>query len=85
MSGALFFGVRSAGWIGEEDPVVQARDILEWTVKAEELGFDVLFVGDRLLTEADSQEEMAVYGAAMLDPFVMFTDVSLPRSTTRRG
>jgi alkanesulfonate monooxygenase SsuD/methylene tetrahydromethanopterin reductase-like flavin-dependent oxidoreductase (luciferase family) len=83
MSGAQFFSVRSAGWIGEEDPAVQAGDIFEWTVKAEKLGFDVLFVGDRHLAEADSREEMAVYGAAVLDPFVMFTDASLPRSTGR--
>jgi probable F420-dependent oxidoreductase len=74
MSGAPFFGVRPAGWMGE-DPVAQARGILEWAVKAEELGFDVLFVGDRLLAEAHSKEGMAVYDAAMLDPFVMLTAV----------
>jgi alkanesulfonate monooxygenase SsuD/methylene tetrahydromethanopterin reductase-like flavin-dependent oxidoreductase (luciferase family) len=48
---APFFGVRPAGWIGG-DPIAQMRDILEWAVKAEKLGFDVLFVGDRLLAEA---------------------------------
>jgi hypothetical protein len=43
--------------------------------RAEELGLDILFLGDHLLAEARSKEGMAGCDAAMLDPFVMLMAV----------
>lgn len=70
-----FFGVRPAGWLGEDagDAAVQ---ILAWAETAERLRFDVLFVGDRLLAAARGEQGLAVYDAAMLDPFVLLSAIA---------
>jgi probable F420-dependent oxidoreductase len=65
-----FFGVRPAGWLVDE-PEAQAASILAWADHAERVGFEVLFVGDRLLSSASSASGSGVYEATMLDPFVL--------------
>jgi probable F420-dependent oxidoreductase len=76
-----FVGVRPAGWLGDE-PTAQIREILNWATYAEELGFDVFFVGDRLLA-AVADGANPVYGAAMLDPFVLLSGVAARTSKIR--
>jgi probable F420-dependent oxidoreductase len=70
-----FFGARPAGWLGE-NAGDQTAALLDWSVTAEELGFDVLFVGDRLLASAHGEQGLAVYDAAMLDPFVTLAAIA---------
>lgn len=75
-----FFGVRPAGWLGD-DPAPQVAQILDWAVHAEDAGFDVLFVGDRLLSSASARSGSGVYEASMLDPFVLLAGIA---ALTRR-
>jgi probable F420-dependent oxidoreductase len=69
--GSRFFGVRPAGWI-RDDPAGQAARLLDWAVLADDLGFDVVYVGDRLLSKA-SGPGLAVYDAPMIEPFVLLS------------
>lgn len=62
-SGARCF-VRPPGWLGERGFSVER--LLEWVAHAERLGFAGVFVGDRLLAEANASGEV-VYGASMLE------------------
>ena len=66
-----FFGVRPAGWI-RDDPAGQAARLLDWAELADDHGFDVLYVGDRLLSKAGGPG-LAVYEAPMIDPFVLLS------------
>jgi len=75
IASAPFFGVRPAGWLGEAAGNV-AAELLDWAGTAERLGFDVLFVGDRLLAAARDERGRAVYDAAMLDPFVLLSAIA---------
>lgn len=57
--------VRPPGWIdGAADDAYAA--IRDWVLLAEELGFDGVFVGDRMLTRADASGGV-VYDASMLE------------------
>lgn len=57
-------GVRPPGWISKQaGPFEQ---LASWVGRAEQLGFDSVFVGDRLLAQA-SKAQQVVYGASMLD------------------
>jgi probable F420-dependent oxidoreductase len=76
-----FVGTRPSGWLGS-DPTAQIREILRWARYAEELGFDVFFVGDRLLAAVKHGEDR-VYDAAMLDPFVLLSAVAAQTSKIR--
>ncbi len=76
-----FFGVRPAGWI-RDDPAGQARRLLDWAVLADDLGFDVLYVGDRLLSKA-SGPGLAVYDAPMIEPFVLLSAMAARTSRIR--
>lgn len=70
MAGArtVSVGVRPPGWIGKDaGPFEQ---LAGWVQRAEQLGFDTLFVGDRLLAQASNAEQV-VYGASMLDATVV--------------
>jgi probable F420-dependent oxidoreductase len=69
-----FVGVRPSGWLGA-DPTSQIREILSWAERAEQLDFDVFYVGDRLLASV-AEGESHVYDAAMLDPFVLLSAVA---------
>lgn len=59
-----------------KNPADQTRATVEWAVVAESLGYDVLFVADRLLATAHSGKGLAVYEATMIDPFVMLAAIS---------
>lgn len=72
-----FVGVRPPGWLGEEGADFAA--LLEWTRRAEALGFDAIFVGDRLLAQAGGDQ--VVYGATMLEPFTVLAAMA---AATRR-
>lgn len=78
---APFFGVRPAGWI-TDDPGEHAASLLRWAGLADALGFDVLFVGDRLLATAGGSD-LAVYDAPMIDPFVLLSAMSACTSRIR--
>ena len=71
MSDKAFVGVRPAGWLAE-DPADQAVQLLDFAELADRLGFDVLYVGDRLLATAGT-DDLAVYDAPMLEPFVLLS------------
>ena len=61
--------VRPPGWVtGGLDSLA---DLLSWTERAEALGLDGVFVGDRMLAEATTPEGGIVYGASMLDATVV--------------
>lgn len=79
---APFVGVRPPGWLGS-DPAGETRQTIAWAEQAERLGFDLLFVGDRLLGSAHSEEGMSVYQAAMLDPFVLLSAIAARTSRLR--
>jgi probable F420-dependent oxidoreductase len=70
--------VRPPGWIAGES--ASFEDILGWAQRAEALGFDGVFFGDRLLSEAVS-DGSPVYAASMLDVTVL---VSAVLARTRR-
>lgn len=57
--------VRPPGWVTPTSgPII---DLIAWVQRAEELGFDGAFVGDRMLSEATTATGATVYGASMLD------------------
>lgn len=57
--------IRPPGWVTPNSgPVL---DLVPWVERAEALGFDGAFVGDRMLSEATTSGGAVVYGASMLD------------------
>jgi probable F420-dependent oxidoreductase len=56
-------------------------DLLGWAEQAERLGFDGVFVGDRLLAEATTPGGGVVYGASMIDVTVVLAAMA---ARTRR-
>lgn len=57
--------IRPPGWVTPTSgPVL---DLVAWVERAERLGFDGAFVGDRMLSEAATPTGSVVYGASMLD------------------
>lgn len=75
MSETPFFGVRPPGWVGAEAGGA-AAPILRWAETAEALGFNLVYVGDRLLSTARDADGREVYDAAMLDPFVLLAAIA---------
>ena len=65
MSAGPLMGVRPHGWIDRRADGAFA-DIAAWARTAEELGFDGLFLGDRMMTEASAAGDV-VYGRSMLE------------------
>jgi probable F420-dependent oxidoreductase len=57
--------IRPPGWVTPTSGPLS--DLVAWAVRAEELGFDGAFVGDRMLSEATTPGGAVVYGASMLD------------------
>lgn len=71
--------VRPPGWVREgSEPLA---DFLGWVEEAERLGFDGVFVGDRMLAEATSPGGAVVYGASMVDATVVLASMA---ARTRR-
>jgi probable F420-dependent oxidoreductase len=69
-----FVGVRPAGWFGADASTAPER-VIDWAVEAEQVGFDAVFVGDRLLSEGGSADRV-VYAASMLDPWVVLAAIA---------
>lgn len=71
--------IRPPGWVTPTSgPIV---DLVAWVERAEELGFDGAFVGDRMLSEATTPGGAVVYGASMLDVTVALA--TMAARTTR--
>lgn len=70
--------VRPPGWIGPRARGL--HELFEWVEQAEQLGFDGVFVGDRMLAEA-AQDGATVYGASMIDVTVVLAAIA---ARTRR-
>nr|WP_228501319.1 TIGR03619 family F420-dependent LLM class oxidoreductase [Nocardioides agariphilus] len=58
------------------------RALLAWAERAEALGFDAVFIGDRLLAQARSRSQV-VYNGSGLDPLVTLSAIAA--RTTRLG
>lgn len=59
--------VRPPGWVGTNAAEL-APQLITWAERAEALGFDGLFLGDRLMSQAASSTGKGiVYGASMLE------------------
>lgn len=71
--------VRPPGWVNEAGGGI--ADLLGWVEEAEGLGFDGVFVGDRLLGEATAATGSVVYGASMIDVTVIMAAMA---ARTRR-
>ena len=65
--------VRPPGWTHAQAQPFKA--LMTWVQRAETLGFDGVFVGDRLLSEASRAGEV-VYGATMLDAMVTLSAIA---------
>jgi probable F420-dependent oxidoreductase len=66
--------VRPPGWV--KDGSEPLADFLGWVEQAERLGFDGVFVGDRMLAEATSPGGAVVYGASMVDATVLLASMA---------
>lgn len=75
-------GVRPPGWIAKEAEPFD--ELAAWVGRAEQLGFDTLFVGDRLLAQA-SKAQQVVYGASMLDATVVLAALAARTERIRLG
>jgi len=71
--------VRPPGWVtGAPDTL---ENLVGWAQRAESLGLDGVFVGDRLIGEATTPGGNVVYGASMIDPVVVLS--AMAASTKR--
>jgi len=74
MSAPPIVGVRPAGWI-QGDGRAQTAGLIDFAVHADRLGFDVVYVGERLLATA-GRTDLKVYEAPMLEPFVLLAAIA---------
>lgn len=74
MSSQPIVGVRPAGWI-QGDGRAQTAGLIDFAVHADRLGFDVVYVGERLLATA-GRTDLKVYEAPMLEPFVLLAAIA---------
>jgi alkanesulfonate monooxygenase SsuD/methylene tetrahydromethanopterin reductase-like flavin-dependent oxidoreductase (luciferase family) len=63
-------GVRPSASV-RNDVAVDGPAMLDWTVLAEQLGFDTVFVGERTISAASGLDDQPVYEASLLEPFVL--------------
>lgn len=75
--------VRPPGWVSSSSGPLE--DVLAWTEDAERLGFDGVFVGDRMLGEATSPDGQVVYGASMVDVTVVLAAMAARTSRLLLG
>jgi len=76
------FYARPPGWLGSGGLSFEA--LASWVAHAEALGFDGIFVGDRLLSEATAKGKV-VYGASMLEASVTLAAVAARTERVRLG
>lgn len=75
--------VRPPGWVARDAAEAFAA-LVGWAVRAEDLGLDGVFVGDRLLPEVRSSKGV-VYGATMVDAGVAVSAIAARTSRIRLG
>ena len=75
--------VRPPGWVGQ-DAAAAFEGLLTWAERAEALGLDGVFVGDRMLPQAATRQG-TVYGATMLDAGVALAAIAARTSRIRLG
>ena len=74
--------VRPPGWSGEV--ARPFADLIGWAQRAEQLGFDAIFVGDRLLAQAAEGDDV-VYAGSMLDAVVALAAIAATTTRIRLG
>lgn len=67
-----------------QDAAGAFEGLVAWAVRAEELGLDGVFVGDRMLPEARGAQGV-VYGATMVDPHIALAAIAARTSRLRVG
>jgi alkanesulfonate monooxygenase SsuD/methylene tetrahydromethanopterin reductase-like flavin-dependent oxidoreductase (luciferase family) len=75
--------VRPPGWVGQEAAAAFAA-LLRWSERAEALGLDGVFVGDRMLPQAANRQGV-VYGATMVDAGVALAAIAARTARIRLG
>lgn len=75
--------VRPHGWVGE-DAVGEPARLVAWVQRAEQLGLDGVFLGDRMLANAGGPGG-DVYAASMLEVTTMLAAIAASTSTIRLG
>lgn len=75
--------VRPHGWVAEDAEGEPAR-LVAWAKRAEELGLDGIFLGDRMLARAGGPNG-DVYAASMLEVTTMLAAIAASTSTIRLG
>lgn len=75
--------VRPHGWVGP-DARGEARRLIAWAQHAEALGFDGVFLGDRMLANATTNDG-TVYGASMLEVTSMLAALAASTTTIALG
>lgn len=75
--------VRPPGWVNDTSGPL--ADLLAWAERAEELGLDGVFLGDRLLGEATQPDGRVVYGASMTDVTVALAAMAARTSRVLLG
>lgn len=75
--------MRPPGWV-ELDAATAFAGLVAWAELAEVLGFDGVFVGDRMLPEATNRQGV-VYGATMVDAGVALAAIAARTSRIRLG
>ncbi|QEC46129.1 TIGR03619 family F420-dependent LLM class oxidoreductase [Baekduia soli] len=78
------FHVRPPGWLGPRAGGAFAA-LRTWAQEAERLGFDGIFVGDRMLASARDADGREVYAASMLEPFTTLAALAACTTTVRLG
>ena len=75
--------VRESPWVvpGED---LDFAATMQWAIRAEQLGFEGIFVADRLLSEAASDGKV-VYDASAIDPVVLIAALSSVTTTLKLG
>lgn len=75
--------VRPHGWVGADARGEPAR-LLAWAQRAEELGFDGVLLGDRMLASAAGPKG-TVYGASMIEVTTMLSAIAASTERIRLG
>ena len=68
-----------------EEAATAFSDLVAWAERAEALGLDGVFVGDRMLPQAANRQGGVVYGATMVDAGVALAAIAARTSRIRLG
>lgn len=76
--------VRPHGWIAGGEAQGEPARLLAWARRAEELGFDGVFLGDRMLAHANNGGDV-VYAASMIEMTTMLAAIAACTERIRVG